>query len=222
MVINTGLHQIIKNQKNLSHLTFRRNEPLFVENEASKGIFCIESGNVKIFKKEPENGERILHLATKGEILGLHSVVDSHPYSNSAIAISETYTCFISAEDFIKMVESNNTYKLLVMKSLCSRIDSMEDHIVRISEKMTDERFADTLLLLLNKYGVNGAKELNIRLSMDDLASFTCTSKSYMKKIISEFSQRGMIKFSDNSIFVLDIPQIKQVATPVQQEIESQ
>jgi CRP-like cAMP-binding protein len=221
MVINTGLHQIIKNQKNLSHLTFRRNEPLFVENETSKGLFCIESGNVKIFKNEPNDEERILHLASKGEILGLHSVVNSHPYSNSAVAISETYTSFISAEDFMKMVDANNTYKLLVMKSLCSRIDSMEDHIVRISEKMTDERFADTLLLLLDKYGVNTSKELNIHLSIDDLASFTCTSKSYMKKIISEFSHRGLIKFSDSSIFVLDIPQIKLIATPVQQTLES-
>lgn len=215
MTINTGLHQIIKNQKNLSHLYFRRNEPLFAEDQPSKGLYCIESGNVKIYKKEPNNEERILHLASKGEILGLHSVVDNHPYSNSAVAISDTHVCFIAAEDFMKLVDSNNTYKLLVMKSLCSRIDSMEDHIVRISEKMTDERFADTLLLLIDKYGINTAKELNINLTLDDLASFTCTSRSYMKKIISEFSHRGLIKFSDNRIYVLDIPQIKSAATPV-------
>lgn len=213
MTINTGLYQIIRNQKNISHQIFKPNEPLFLENQDLKGLFCIEDGNVKIFKNEPDNEERILHLASSGEILGLHSVVDNHPYSNSAIAISDTHIIFITADEFNKLVESNNTYKLLVMKSLCARIDSMEDHIVRISEKMTDERFADTILLLIDKYGINLAKEINVRLSLDDLASFTCTSKSYMKKIISEFSQRGCIKYTDSRIYVLDIDQIKCAAT---------
>lgn len=215
MSIITGLQEIIKNQKNLLQFKFKKNDALFLENEDARGIFCINSGNVKIYKREPNNEERILHLASDGEILGLHSVVNKHKYSNSAVAISDTCACFISADDFIKLVDSNNTYKLLVMKSLCTRIDSMEDHIVRISEKMTDERFADTLLLLVDKYGLNKANELNIHLSMDDLASFTCTSKSYMKKIISEFSQRGLIKFSDGTINIFDIPQIKEIASVV-------
>ncbi len=48
------------------------------------------------------------------------------------------------------------------MKSLCERIDSMEEHIAGVSEKITGERFADTLLMLVEKYGVNSSNILNV------------------------------------------------------------
>lgn len=212
MTRNTGLEEIIRNHIELAHFAFHKNDFLFKENDPTAGIYLINSGSVKIYKNEPDDQERILHLATEGEILGLHSVVNGHVYTNSAAAISETEVSFISAKDFMDLVNSNNTYKLLVMKSLCSRIDSMEDHIVRISEKMSDERFADTLLMLVDKYGINKSKELNVKLSIDELASYTCTSKSYMKKIITEFAHRGMITFSSGTINILNLSQIRNTA----------
>lgn len=211
---NTGLQEIIRNHKNITRLIFQNDEVLFTENQSPKGIYCIESGSVKIFKTEHTGQDRILFLAASGEILGLHSVVNNHPYTNSAAAISETKTCFISFNDFMHLINTNNTYKLLVMKSLCSRIDSMEEHILRVAEKTTNERFADTLLMLADKYGVNRYKELNINLTLDELASFTCTSKSYMKKIISEFSSKGLVQVSDKTIKILDLPKIKNITSP--------
>ena len=210
--MNTGLEEIIKNHKDLTHFVFHKDDALFSENDPPAGIYCIETGSVKILKEETPGEHRIMHLATEGEILGLHSVVNNHAYTNSAVAITETRASFISTNDFMTLVNSSNTYKLLVMKSLCSRIDSMEDHIVRISEKMSDERFADTLLMLVEKYGINRLKELNIKLSIDELASYTCTSKSYMKKIVTEFSHRGLITFTGGSIKILNLTNIKSTA----------
>ena len=212
MAINTGLEEIIRNHKELKDLIYRKDEPLFMENDPPAGIFCIESGSVKIFKEESATQQRILYLATAGEILGLHSVVNNHAYTNSAVAITDTKACFISHDDFMELINANNTYKLLVMKSLCARIDSMEDHIVRISEKMSDERFADTLLMLVDKYGINTSKEINIKLSIEELASYTCTSKSYMKKIITEFAHRGLITFSSGTIKILNLPMLRSTA----------
>lgn len=212
MAINTGLEEIIKNHQNLTRKEFKKGEVIFSEGEPPVGLYFIESGSVKIYKREPDNTERILHLASKGDILGLHSVVNGHDYSNSAVAISASKVYFIAADEFLQIVESNNTYKLLVMKSLCSRIDSLEDHIVRVNDKKTDERFADTLLILIDKYGLNNSKDLNIKLTLDELASFTCTSKSYMKKIISDFSRRGLISHSEGSINILNLNRIKELA----------
>lgn len=212
MATNTGLEEIIKNYGELTQFIFHKNDVLFKENDLPGGLYCIETGSVKIFKEEPDGQERILHLATSGEILGLHSVVNNHPYTNAATAISETMVSFISAHDFMNLINSNNTYKLLVMKSLCSRIDSMENHIVRISEKLSDERFADTILVLIDKYGMSKSKEINIHLSIDELASYTCTSKSYMKKIITEFTHRGVITYSAGCIKILNMPLLKTTA----------
>jgi CRP/FNR family transcriptional regulator, polysaccharide utilization system transcription regulator len=215
MNANKGLLEILRSCNNVKHESFKKGDILFSENEIPKGIFIIDTGSVKLFKKDPTGCERIIYLATSGEILGLHSVVNNHSYASTAAAISDTQTSFISNDDFTNLVKSNNTYKLLVMKSLCSRIDSMEEHIVGVSEKMTEERLAGTLLMLVDKYGVSSSKTLNVNLTLDELASFTCTSKSYMKKIISDFSSKGIVSLSANTIKILDLQKINNILHPV-------
>ncbi len=214
MNANTGLLEIIKNCKDIKHVVFKKGDTLFIENETPKGIYCIDTGSVKLFKKDHTGEDRIIYLATCGEIMGLHSVVNDHPYANTAVAISDTQASFISIEDFMNLINSNNTYKLLVMKSLCSRIDSMEEHIAGVSEQMTEERFADTLLMLIDKYGVNSSHVLNVNLTLDELASFTCTSRSYMKKIASDFSSKGLVSISANTIKIMDLQKIKNIVHP--------
>lgn len=215
MCTNTGLQEIIKNFKDSKPITFLKDEHLFNENDESKGIYYIENGSVKISKKDHGGQDRIIYLATCGEILGLHPVVNNHNNPNTAIAISDTNTIFITANNFTNLIKSNNTYKFLVMKSLCSRIDSMEDHLIGLNEKMTEERFADTLLMLIDKYGLSPCNTIKINLSIDELASFTCTSKSYMKKIVSEFSSKGIINLSAETIKILDLSKLKNILTPV-------
>ncbi|MCC6865750.1 MAG: Crp/Fnr family transcriptional regulator [Ignavibacteria bacterium] len=199
------IEDIIKNYREPTQFIFHKNDVIFNENDEPSGIYYIKSGSVKLFKQEPYQNQRILYLANSGEILGLHSVVNCCPFTNSAAAVSETVLSFVSASDFMNLVDSNNSYKLLVMKNLCSRIDSMENHIVRINDKLSDERFADTLKLLIDKYGLNNSKILNVNISLDELASYTCISKSYMKKIIADFTQRGILTYSSGNIKILNL-----------------
>ena len=48
MVANTGLEEIIRNHKELTQFIFHKDDVLFKENEHPVGIYCIESGSVKI------------------------------------------------------------------------------------------------------------------------------------------------------------------------------
>jgi CRP/FNR family transcriptional regulator len=213
MVLNLELYEIIKSEKGLVKKDLKKDEVLFHEGDIPSGIFCIESGNVKLVKNESSEKKRIVHLATKGEILGLHAILNEHPYTNTAIVMEKTSVIFLNAGKFQELIENNNSYKLLVMKTLCSRIDSMEYHINLISEKQTEQRFADTLLLLINKYGLKQKKTLKINLSLDELASFTCTSRSYMKKIVIDFSNNGLISYHSGEINILDKKQIESIAS---------
>jgi CRP-like cAMP-binding protein len=212
---NKALQDIIRNNRNIKLEVFVKDDILFSEGEKPKGIYCIETGNVKLSKKSNNGQQRLMYLATNGEILGLHPVVNNHPYASTASALSDVHTVFISSENFMSLIKSNNTYKLLVMKSLCSRIDSMEEHVAGLSEKTSDERFADALLMLINKYGMNSSNTLNVHLTLEELASFTCTSKSYMKKIVSDFSSKGLVSISADNIKILNLPKIKNIADQV-------
>jgi len=208
---NTGLEEIIVNHGNIIKLTFEHNDVLFNENERARGIYYINSGSVKIYKTISADQIKILDLVTTGEILGLHDVIDKHYYTRSANAITKTEAGFITAEDFTDLINSNNTFKLLAMKVMCTRITKLYDHIVKLNEQFSEERFADTLLMLVHKFGVNEKNELNIHLTIEDLAGFTSTSKIYLKKIISALQDQGMIAFEKDTIGILNLPALEHM-----------
>jgi CRP-like cAMP-binding protein len=101
------------------------------------------------------------------------------------------------------------------MKSLCGSIDVMENHITMISDKQSEQRCAQTLIMLINKYGLKQKKILKIKLSLDELASFMCMSRSYMKKIMIDFSGSGLINYSAGEITILDKKQLERVALKI-------
>ncbi|HEY3252038.1 MAG TPA: Crp/Fnr family transcriptional regulator [Ignavibacteria bacterium] len=212
MVLNLELNEIIKVHDAIESRDFKKNDILFREGDIPVGIYCIESGRIKLLKNETQTNQRIVHLAGKGEILGVHAIVNNHPNTNTAVVIDRAKTLFLNANDFLQLVESDNSYKLLVMKTLCTRIETMEHHINLISDKPSEQRFADTLLMLINKYGLKQKTLLKIKLTLDDLASYTCTSRSYMKRIIMDFSQKGLISYRSGEISVLDRKQLESIA----------
>jgi CRP-like cAMP-binding protein len=211
MIIDESLRHIIKNHTSIKRI-FKKGQRLFEENSESRGVYFIEEGNVKLFRLNQKGEERVIYFAGCGELLGVHPVVNNHPYVTTAIAVSDTRTYFIGSADFMDLIGANSAYRLLVMKSLCSRLNSIETHIAGINEKITEERLADTLLMLIDKYGINKSNALNIGITIDELASLTCTSKSYMKKIIYSFSQKGLLGVCDDTIRILNLPEIKNIA----------
>jgi CRP/FNR family transcriptional regulator len=221
MVLNLELYDIIKTKSGLVKKDFKKTDVLYEEGSIPRGIYCIESGNIKILKKEVNDKQRIVYLASKNEILGLHAVLNNHTYTNSAVVLDKTKVLFLDTKKFLNLIESNNSYKLLVMKTLCNRIETMETHISRISEKHSEQRFADTLLMLINKYGLKQKKTLRINLSMEELANFTCTSRSYMRKILIDFSQKKIISYHNGEIGILDRKKLESAALNEQELSEA-
>lgn len=212
MVLNLELNAIIKIHGKKDGRDFLKDDIIFTEGDIPSGIYYIESGKIKLLKNESKNRQRIVHLASKNEILGLHAVVNNHPFTTTAVAIDKSRILFLGADEFLRIVSSNNSYKLLVMKSLCSRIETMEHHITLISDKSSEQRFADTLLMLIRKYGLKRRKLLKIQLTLEELASYTCTSRSYMKKIIMDFAQKGLISYQAGEINILNKKLLESIA----------
>lgn len=212
MVLNLELFELIRSENDLETKEFKKDDVLFREGDDPTGIFCIESGNIKLIRNESKANNRIVHLASKGEILGVHAIINTHPHTNTAIVMDKARVSFLSGHKFCELLETDNSYKLLVMKALCTRIDTMEHHINLISEKQTEQRFADTLLMLIRKHGLKQKQKLRINLSLDELANYTCTSRTYMRKIIIDFSQKGILKFHHGEINILDKKQLESIA----------
>jgi CRP-like cAMP-binding protein len=206
------LAEIINESAEKKIYTVKKNDYLFHENEPAKGIYLIISGRVKIVRFEYLPSPTILYLVKPGDILGIHSVINGHNTTNSAIALVNTNVCFIPGKEFLRILKRNNQYKLIIMQLFCSRIDLVENQINSMSEKSASERFAELLVLLSDTYGVSDKGILKIELSIEDLADLTGTTKGYLGKIIYDFCQKELMSMKGNTITILDLSALKEIA----------
>lgn len=212
VIKKSPLREIIDQSVEKQVFTVLKNEFLFHQDEKPKGIYFIIAGKVKIIKKENQLYPAILYLVKPGDILGMHAVIDDHGHTNSAVALVDTIICFIPTNEFLKIVSSSNKNMLVVMQHLCSRIDHIENKINSRTDKSASQRFAELLLLLADTYGVTDKNTIKVELNIDELASLTGTSRGYLSKIISDFSQKELILFKNNGIRILDTQNLRQEA----------
>jgi len=187
-----------------SSYTIKKGEPIFTEGENVNGIFCIKNGVCKLTKLSANGNDQIVKLITKGELLGQRSMISEEPANLSAIALEDMEVCFIPKSEILGLFTQNNQFSMSVMKSICGDLKDADEHLVTMTQKTVKQRLAKTLVYLLDTFGTNPDKSLNIKLSREELAGMVGTATESCIRLLSEFNKLGIIELSGKRIIVPD------------------
>jgi CRP/FNR family transcriptional regulator len=208
------------NQKELSILDsskhcniYKRGEQILREGTCPYGIFCINSGKVKLTKLGEGGKEQIVAFAKPGDVIGYKAILSGEPYSASATALEETSVCFISKEVFFGMVEKNITLSLQLMKLLSNEVRTMRQQVIHMTQKSVRERMAEALLFLQQVYGFEKDNlTLNVTLSRKEIANIVGTATETAIRLLSEFNKDGIIELKRKKIKILKPRELVHIA----------
>lgn len=178
---------------------YKKNQPLFLEGSTPRGVFCLNSGKVKIFTRGEEGKEQIIHLSSDGEIVGFRSMFSGEPYKVSATTLEECNICFIGKSDFLNLVDTNATLRNGIMKELSTELADRATFITNMAQKSVRERLAFSLILLEDIY-----KDEMINLTREDLANFVGTATETLIRLLKDFKEENLIQTHARKIEVLD------------------
>lgn len=178
---------------------YRKNQPLFIEGSAPRGVYCLNSGKVKIFTRGEEGKEQIIHLAAAGEIVGFRAMFSGEPYKVSATTLEECNICFIGKSDFLNLVDTNVTLRNGIMKELSTELAERAAFITNMAQKSVRERLAFSLLLLQDIY-----KDEMINLTREDLANFVGTATETLIRLLKDFKEENLIQTHARKIEIMD------------------
>ena len=122
---------LLKKEKKI----YNKGKYLLKNGEQVSGVFCIQKGAVKIFKKGVRNKEFIMWIAGKGDVVGVNSFVNEDTYSFSAAALNETSLCFVPTHDLKILLKKKPVVFDHLMRNLCDKINFVEHRILSISKK---------------------------------------------------------------------------------------
>jgi CRP/FNR family transcriptional regulator len=187
-------------------IRYKKGQTLFYEGTRPMGLFCINSGKVKVYKISSEGKEQILKLAKPGDFLGYRALISEEFYNSSATVIEEGAMCYIPKSDFLEILQKNPLFFRKMAKRVAHELGLMEQKLVTIAQKSVRERLAATLIMLKETYGMEGGESdlIDIALSREDLANIIGTATETVIRLLSDFKSQKLISLQGKKIKVLD------------------
>lgn len=192
---------------------YNKGAHLLKNGEAVSGVFCIQKGNVKIFKKGIKNKDFIMWVAGKGDVVGLNSFINDDFYSFSAAAISETNVCFIPERNLKILFNKKPVFFLKLMKNLCNKINFVEHRIISISKKSIKEQCAELIISIADQDSLESDKKVILNYSVKDLASFLGTTKNYLYKVLEDFTTKEILSVSNRKLVINNMKALSLIAS---------
>jgi len=211
---NPALGDISAN-KVMNH--YKKGQTLYLQGNPGFGVYCINSGKVKITKMGNDGKETIIRIAGPGDVLGHYNLFTEDSHSHTATVLEEASICFVDKKFFTKFVEMQPTVTLNIIKKMSQEISASENRNAAMSQKNVRERLAELLLELKQSYGINenGRYRLDIRLTREEIASMVGTANETVIRFISEFKDEGLIQQEGKVIYLVDEKRLMQTANMI-------
>lgn len=197
--------------KSCSH--YKKGQFVFTENGIPGGLFCVNSGKIKISTTGYGGKEQILRLAKAGDVIGYRALISSERYASTATALEDTSICLVDKAYFLSSMSNSPKLMFEVMKRMSKDLKEAESHIVSMSQKNVRERMAEALLFLKATYGFeDDDKTINVLLSREEIADYVGTSTESCIRLLSEFNHDKIISMKNKKISIINLPLLIQTA----------
>lgn len=192
---------------------YNKGQIVFHEGNRTNGIYCINKGKVKLFQIGSEGKEQIIRFAKPGDVIGYRALLSEEPLSASASVIEDDTTiCFIPRDQIFSMIAQNPNFNFKFLKMLSHELGEAAKIITDLAQKPVRERLAETLLILKDTFDMDEEKNIQVKLSREELANIVGTATESVIRLLSEFKKDKLIAVEGRNIKLLNIPGLTRVA----------
>jgi CRP-like cAMP-binding protein len=191
---------------------YRRGDILYHEGNRISGFYCISSGIIKVYKTGLDGKEQIIRFAKPGDIIAYRSVLSNEPACTTAKVIEDCQVCFIPSEILVSFIKSNPSFALELMKLTCHELGEANSYITDIAQKTVRERLAEVILKLVDDFGLDEQKNLNISLTREELANIVGTATESVIRLLSEFKSDKLVELNGRKIRILNKKGLEKIS----------
>lgn len=191
---------------------FSDGEVIFTEGDPCKGLYCVQSGAVKIFKTAASGREQVLTVEKPPSLVAELPVFDGGPYPASASVVGDTSLLFVSKNDFRALCLEHPEVALKVLRSVGRRLRALVSLIEELSFTTVRHRLAAFLMRLAESEGQKTERgvEFPLNVSNQELASHVGTVRELVSRNLSRFQAEGILRIEGKNIVVPDLDQLRE------------
>jgi CRP/FNR family transcriptional regulator, cyclic AMP receptor protein len=172
---------------------------IFAKGDAGTGLMGVLAGSVKISVASAGGRDIVLNIIHPGEIFGEIALLDGHPRSADATAMTDCELVVIEHRDFMPFLRSEPELGLLLIEMLCARLR-------RTSAQVEDATFLDlptslakTLLQLSEAPAPTG----KVVITQQEISQIIGRSRESTNKQLRAWAKQGWIRLERGRVCVL-------------------
>lgn len=166
--------------------------------EESPTIYFLKYGSVKVVNVE----ETIIELIEAGEIFGHY--LTSNPDGESIVrAMEDCLVCFLPLVRWKEIMGNNSGLSYRLLKWTGFRINKLERKLDTLFFKTIHQRIEEMLADLTWRFGKtkdDGWIHINLKITQDQLAQLTGTSRQNVNTYLGEMKGKGWIEYDRKGI----------------------
>jgi CRP/FNR family transcriptional regulator, polysaccharide utilization system transcription regulator len=184
---------------------FKKGQFIFHEGEKPRGLICLASGKVKVFKEGVGGRVQILRMVRQQGFIGYKALFSDNPWQVSASAIEDSAICIFEKSFFVRTLKKNPDLSFKFMKAIADELWVSYNRTVSLTQKHVRGRVAESLLILRDTYGFEAdGKTMRITMSRDDIAHLSNMTTSNAIRTLSNMASDGIIELTGRKIGILD------------------
>lgn len=176
---------------------YKKGQVLFYEGQIPAGIYCVNSGIVKVETEGKEGTGHILRIVQKGGILGYRSLFAKEPYRASAQISEDAQICLIPKASIQQLLLLYPGLALKILARLSVELGISEHRFCRMSDSLVGERIAEALLFLKENFE-------KPNWTRREIAEWAGTTPETVMRTLADFEGDGIIKQSGRSIDIVN------------------
>ncbi|HUS86697.1 MAG TPA: Crp/Fnr family transcriptional regulator [Bacteroidales bacterium] len=193
-----------------AQVKYLKGETLCKEGGFSSCIKYILDGYVKVFVEGPDKKNIVVKIQKAGDFLGVSAICGDATYFYSATALTDTFVCSIDRDSVVELLVANGNFALELTKWYCASYGKVFQKLKTIGFKKLHGRMADSILYLdREEFGKDSIYKYLTRKDLADLAGMPMESAV---RILSEFSERKIIRTTGKGIEILDYDMLSKIS----------
>ncbi|MCR4425620.1 MAG: Crp/Fnr family transcriptional regulator [Firmicutes bacterium] len=191
----------------------RRGQMIFCQGEASRELYAVLDGHVRIFRTSPEGAEKTLAILEEGDVFGELSAVDGLPRSATAQAVTDCRLVSISPAALMECVARVPGFAQNLLTRLATMLRETDEAVDLLAFTSARGRVASALLRHASASGVPSDSPTPSGLTQSDIAAIASTTRETVNRVLGQLVDAGAISISGRRYIVLDRRLLEEMAS---------
>ncbi|CAI9409745.1 Crp/Fnr family transcriptional regulator [Aestuariimicrobium sp. T2.26MG-19.2B] len=180
--------------------------------EASRALFVVHRGKLKVTHVAASGHQRVLRVAGPGDVVGEHAFLTGEPPGYEVEALSAARVCAFGASDLAGLVARYPAIAAGMLRSLSQRLQDAERRLTQTSVDVPVRLAA--FLLDLPTVPSGGGVGVVLPWPKKDVASYLGTTPESLSRALDRLQRDGAIRVEGAAVEIMDADALEALVDP--------